>query len=195
MSEVPTVNEIPPKTKSPPKKRHEAIRFFFGQPLESFENLLIQPSSSSTSSANQSPIKPTDFDIIRHWMHVEGQNTSNSVNIVTDNLIAFYEKYHPSVELRVRKGIQSAVTRLVQKTEKIHQNANLKYAQDKDWIEKKLKEGKWKQTRDISNKSSPAGDKELEADTIESPFSPKRPAVEVDLGRSKRIKFPNPKYR
>ena len=97
--------------------------------------------------------------------------------------------------MRVRKGIQSAVSRLVQKTEKIHQNANLKYAQDKDWIEKKLKEGKWKQIRDISNKSSPAGDKEVEADTIESPFSPKRPAVEVDLGRSKRIKFPNPKYR
>ena len=44
MSEVPTVTETPPKTKSPPKKRHEAIRFFFGQPLESFENLLIQPS-------------------------------------------------------------------------------------------------------------------------------------------------------
>ena len=135
MSEVPTVTETPPKTKSPPKKRHESIRFFFGQPLESFENLLIQ-SSSSTSSANQSPIKPTDFDIIRHWMHVEGQKTSNSVNIVTDNLIAFYEKYHPSVELRVRKAIHSAISRLIQKTDKIHQNDNLNYAQDKDWIEK-----------------------------------------------------------
>ena len=54
MSEAPIPTETP-KVKSPLKKRHEAIKFFFGQQLESFENLLnIQPSTS----ANQSKIKP-----------------------------------------------------------------------------------------------------------------------------------------
>ena len=85
MSEAPNTSETPSKVKSPVKKRHEAIVYAFGQPLESFE------------TAN----KPTDLDIIRHWMYLEGQKTpSNSVNIVTDNLIAFYTKHHPSVELR-----------------------------------------------------------------------------------------------
>ena len=55
MSEAPIPTETP-KVKSPLKKRHEAIKFFFGQPLESFENLLnIQPSTSD----DQSKIKPT----------------------------------------------------------------------------------------------------------------------------------------
>ena len=83
MSETPTTTENPPKAKSPVKKRHEAIVYAFGQPLESFE------------TAN----KPTDLDIIRHWMYLEGQK-KNSVNVVTDNLIAFYQKHYPSVELR-----------------------------------------------------------------------------------------------
>ena len=88
MSEAPTTTETPSNIKSPVKKHHEAIVYAFGQPLESFEN----------NSANQ---KPTDLDIIRHWMYLEGQkNPSNSVNIVTDNLIAFYTRHHPSVELR-----------------------------------------------------------------------------------------------
>ena len=83
------MSETPPKVKSPVKKHHEAIVYVFGQPLESFE------------SANQNKVKPTDIDIIRHWMYLEGQKTaSNSVNIVTDNLVDFYTKYHPSVELR-----------------------------------------------------------------------------------------------
>ena len=57
MSEAPIPTETP-KVKSPLKRRHEAIKFFFGQPLETFENLLnIQPSSST--SADQSKIKPT----------------------------------------------------------------------------------------------------------------------------------------
>ena len=98
MSEAPTTTETPPKVKSPLKKRHEAIGYFFGRPLESFENLL-EPSTST--SANLSKVKPTDLDIIRHWIYLEDQNrTSSSVNIVTDNLVEFYTKYHPTVELR-----------------------------------------------------------------------------------------------
>ena len=84
------MSETPPKVKSPVKKHHEAIIYAFGQPLQSFES----------TSANQN--KPTDMDIIRHWMYLEGQaqKPSNSVNIVTDNLIHFYTKYHPLIELR-----------------------------------------------------------------------------------------------
>ena len=93
-------------TKSPFKTRHESLGYFFGQPLESFENLLqIQP-STSTSAANQSK-KPTDLEIIRQWIYVEDQNRNtrshsdvNSITIVTNNLIEFYTKYHPSIELR-----------------------------------------------------------------------------------------------
>ena len=109
MSEAPAVTKSPAKAKSPLKSRQEILGYFYGQPLESFDNLLevqSQP-SSSTSSANQSKIKPTNLDIIRHWMFLEDQNKnrttrtiSNSVNDVTDNLMQFYSKYHPSVELR-----------------------------------------------------------------------------------------------
>ena len=99
MSEAPiATTETPPKTKSPLKKRHEVIEYFFGQPLESFDKLLeVYPSTS----ANQSTIKPTDQNIIQHWMYLEGiKTTQTSINIVTDDLIEFYSKYHPSVELR-----------------------------------------------------------------------------------------------
>ena len=93
MSEAQTTTEISPK-KSP-------LIYFFGQPLDSFDKLLEQPSAS----ANQNEVKPTDLHIIRHWIYLEDQKKKskshlNSVTCVTENLIAFYSKYHPSVELR-----------------------------------------------------------------------------------------------
>ena len=79
--------------------------------------------------------------------------------------------------------------RLIQRTEKIQKYSSTKYAKDKNWIEKTLKEGKWGQVRDISiKKSSPAENPEPE-----SPMSPKRP-LEQELGCGKRIRIPNPKY-
>ena len=142
MSEAPIPTETPKVKKSPLKKRHEAIKYFFGQPLESFENLLnIQPSTST----NQSKIKPTDLDIIRHWMYLEDRkttsnSTSNSVNVVAKDLVEFYMKYHSSVELSSKRTIESMVSRLVNRTDKIHQYSSLKYAQDQNWIQKNLKE-------------------------------------------------------
>ena len=76
------------------------------------------------------------------------------------------------------------------RTEKFQKASNNKYAQDKSWIEKKLKEGKWEQVRDISKKSSPSTALNAEPET---PMSPKRP-IEAESGRGKRPKFPNPKY-
>ena len=114
MSEAPTSTETPPPKakKSPPKTRHELLGYFFGQPLESFEKLLqIQPTAqpSTSASVNQNKIQPTDLDIIRHWMYHEDQNRTtkrhsdvNTIGIVTDSLIDFYTKYHPSVELRYK---------------------------------------------------------------------------------------------
>ena len=87
------------------------------------------------------------------------------------------------------KSIYTTVLRLTTKTDKIQKYSTLKYAQDQNWIEKTMKEGKWKQIRDISKKSSPAPDAEPE-----TPMSPKRPAPEEELGKGKRIKTPNPKY-
>ena len=111
MSEDPsttTTAQTPAKAKtSPLKTRYNSLGYFFGQPLETFENLLtVQPSTSTSATPNENIRKPTDRDIIRHWIHLEDQNrTSKShsdsvVGIVTDNLISFYEKYHPSVVLR-----------------------------------------------------------------------------------------------
>ena len=98
MSEAPIPSPSKSKSKySPLKKRHEVLGYIFGQPLESFEKLLeVQPSTSATTT-NQ--IKPTDLDIIRHWMYLD-KGDGNLIGIVTDNLIDFYRKYHPSVELR-----------------------------------------------------------------------------------------------
>ena len=104
MSKDPTPTQSPtPKGKrSPFKTRYESLGYFFGQPLESFENLLpVQPSTSAIAP------KPTDLDVIRHWMYQEDQsrttrshNNVNNIGIVTNNLVEFYIKYHPSVELR-----------------------------------------------------------------------------------------------
>ena len=102
MSENPAPTPLKAK-KSPFKTRYESLGYFFGQPLESFDNLLpVQPSTSAIATA-----KPTDLDVIRHWMYQEDQsrttrshNSVNTIGIVTDNLVEFYRKYHTSVELR-----------------------------------------------------------------------------------------------
>ena len=78
------------------------------------------------------------------------------------------------------------IQRLTKKTEKIRSASTQN--KDKKWIEKTLKEGKWEQIRDISQKPKPPP-----AAETPSPLSPKRP-IEEDLGRGKRIKTPNPKY-
>ena len=106
MSETPTETK-PAAKKSPLKTRYETLGYFFGQPLESFEKLLqsetAQPPSTSTPA---SKIKPTDQDIIRHWIYLEDRNRSSLshsgsvIGDVTDNLMDFYTKYHPLVDLR-----------------------------------------------------------------------------------------------
>ena len=87
-----------------------------------------------------------------------------------------------------RRTIFSAISRIVQKTEKINKASTQKYAQEQNWIEKNLREGNWEQIRDISRKSPQKSSPEPE-----TPMSPKRP-LEDDLGKGKRMKIPNPKY-
>ena len=94
---------------------------------------------------------------------------------------------------RDRVPIYSEMSRLVSRTEKIQKNSTLKYAKDKVWIEKNLKEGNWHQVRNISKVSRPP----IENDELLSPLSPKRPVEEPsaeEMGRGRRRKFLNPKY-
>ena len=91
-----------------------------------------------------------------------------------------------------RRTIFSAISRIVQKTEKINRASTQKYAQEQNWIEKNLREGNWEQIRDISRKS-PQKSSPAENVEPETPMSPKRP-IEEDLGKGKRKKYPNPKY-
>lgn len=84
------------------------------------------------------------------------------------------------------------MTRLIDRTEKIHKNFST-YGQNKGWIEKKLKEGKWEQIRDISKKSSPAPAPDVEPEIPTNLLSPKR-HIPAESGKGKRIKYPNPKY-
>ena len=107
MSEDPTPNQSPLKAKkSPFKTRFESLGYFFGQPLESFEKLLQSETTSPSTSSPTSKIKPTDQDIIRHWIYLEDRNRSSLshsdsvIGAVTDNLIDFYTQHHPFVDLR-----------------------------------------------------------------------------------------------
>ena len=67
------------------------------------KNLTSGVVSSTTASTD---IKPTNLDIIRHWMYLEGLNrtlinySDSMIGTVTDNLMDFFSKYHSSVELR-----------------------------------------------------------------------------------------------
>ena len=94
-----------------------------------------------------------------------------------------------SIHFSSRDAIYGQILRLTQKTDKIQRASTQKYAKDDNWIAKNLREGKWEQIRDISQKPKPAA----AAETPISPLSPKRP-IEDDLGKGKRIKIPNPKY-
>ena len=109
---------------------------------------------------------------------------------IANNLNNFCDFIHFSS----RDAIYGQILRLTQKTDKIQRASTQKYAQDDNWIQTKLREGKWKQIRDISQKPKPAAAAAAAAaETPISPLSPKRP-IEEDLGKGKRIKTPNPKY-
>ena len=98
-----------PVPKSPFKTRFEVLGYFFGSPLESFDNLLPLPTSTSVKNHlifdNGKP-KPTDLQIVKHWINIYDKTRislrfpeSNSVIWrVTDNLIEFW-KNNSSEEL------------------------------------------------------------------------------------------------
>ena len=93
-----------------------------------------------------------------------------------------------------RNTIYSTIKRLTTRTEKFQKASSQKYAaEDKNWIEKNLRDGKWEQIRNISKKASPAADIDIEPEIPMNILSPKR-QIEQELGQGKRIKYPNPKY-
>ena len=88
----------------PYKSRVEALGWLFGNPLNSFENLVtIAPASSMDYS-----FCPTKQNVVQHWIACMDK-TRNSYHSpaknaiiweVVDNLIAFWNKYTTEIELR-----------------------------------------------------------------------------------------------
>ena len=86
----------PSVTKRPKKSRFEAIGWLFGNPIETFDNLL--------------PIvtAPTKQNVIQHWMFCFDKNRNSYhspdknaiIWEVTDNLIAFWTNNVATKELR-----------------------------------------------------------------------------------------------
>ena len=91
----------PKSVKSPVKSCYQRLGYFFGEPLESFDHLLQVTASTST---NSDKIKPSDLDIIRHFIYLKDQNKTSTIQYVTglltDNLIEFWATHHSSKELR-----------------------------------------------------------------------------------------------
>ena len=89
----------------PFKTRSQVMGWLFGKPLDTFDNLLPIPvtTSGSSSTLNLDLKMPTDQNVIQHFIHLFDERRDsyhlpdkfqNSVIWdVTDNLIAFWELY------------------------------------------------------------------------------------------------------
>ena len=100
------------------KTRFQVLGWLFGKPLETFDNLLpirlpvATTSTASTSGSNisASDLKmPTEQNVMQHFIHLYDERRDsyrlpelqNSIIWnVADNLIAFWELFSPSSELR-----------------------------------------------------------------------------------------------
>ena len=109
--------EPPPNdesSSSTPSKKSFSTKFkllgwLFGNPLESFDNLVPVNATPSTSGSQQDIPLPTDQNILQHWIYLVDERRDSLrmpdefyVSItyeIVDNLIAFWELYS-SEELR-----------------------------------------------------------------------------------------------
>ena len=92
----------------PFKSRFQAIGWLFGNPIETFDNLLpMVTTSASSSKSTDNSFCPTKQNVIQHWMSCfDKKRTSyhspdkNAVMWeVTDNLMAFWTN-KTAIELR-----------------------------------------------------------------------------------------------
>ena len=96
----------PPKTLF--KTKFKLLGWLFGNPLETFDNLLPATSPSTSGSHLDIPL-PSDQNILQHWMYLVDEKRDSfhrpddfQVSItwdIVDNLVAFWELYS-SKELR-----------------------------------------------------------------------------------------------
>ena len=106
MSDLPNVSVS--KEVKPFKTRFEVFGWLFGKPLETFDNLLPIP-ANSTSEANNASM-PTEQNVMQHFIHLYDERRdsfhlpekfqSSIIWDIADNLMAFWELYSPSIELR-----------------------------------------------------------------------------------------------
>ena len=97
-------------TKRPKISRFQAIGWLFGNPLETFDNLLPMVASVASVASPVSMDKsfcPTKQNVIQHWIfcYDKKRNSYHSpdknaiISEVTDNLIAFWSN-KTAIELR-----------------------------------------------------------------------------------------------
>ena len=101
-------------SRKPFKTRFEVFGWLFGTPLVSFDNLLPiqdqETTSASTSESNSALKMPTEQNVMQHFIHLYDERRdsfhlpdkfqSSIIWDIADNLMAFWELYSPSIELR-----------------------------------------------------------------------------------------------
>ena len=99
-------------SRKPFKTRFEVFGWLFGSPLDSFDSLLpiSVATNASTSESNSVSKMPTEQNVMQHFIHLYDERRdsyhlpdkfqSSIIWDITDNLIAFWELYSPSTELR-----------------------------------------------------------------------------------------------
>ena len=91
------------------KTKFKLLGWLFGNPLQTFDNLIPAKSPSTSGSSSADISMPTDQNILQHWIYLVDESRDSLrmsdefyVSItydVVDNLIAFWELYS-SEELR-----------------------------------------------------------------------------------------------
>ena len=94
-------------TKRPKISRFQAIGWLFGNPLETFDNLLPLATSMASPVSLDKSLCPTKQNVIQHWIfcYDKKRNSYHSpdknaiISEVTDNLITFWSN-KTAIELR-----------------------------------------------------------------------------------------------
>ena len=116
MSNISNISNVS-VSKKPFKTRFQVFGWLFGAPLVTFDNLLPIPATTSTASTSGSSsaskmdlAMPTEQNVMQHFIHLYDERRdsfhlpdkfqSSIIWDVADNLIAFWQLYSPTSELR-----------------------------------------------------------------------------------------------
>ena len=97
------------KAKRPKISRYQAIGWLFGNPIETFDNLLPMVASVASPVSTDKSFCPTKQNVIQHWIfcydkkrslyHSKSPDKNAIISEVTDNLITFWSN-KTAIELR-----------------------------------------------------------------------------------------------